>query len=485
MGDWFFGFESTTTVKEVKEVLIQKFKDESDKVLNYRKNLMTTHKGPFDCLITLILGGYSNCKGYGYEALIGGNSILIQSTSGALGFGSKNRVTSQVESRIQKIGIKETDTLADVLNKVNGLAELSSGKKKLLQKVLQENGSYVQIGMYGSNQKMKNVDDIVSKEIESNKQVIFTGAPGTGKTYSVREYVKKQCTATDGSGVVDEKQYKFVQFHPSYDYSDFVEGLRPVVIQGQTESTFVRLDGVFKAFCRYIVGENAQVKNATGKESHKKFYFVVDEINRADLAKVFGELMFGLEESYRGEKNSFDTQYKNLVTYKIIDEGSDKGKAIPMEEDVFKDGFYIPENLYFIGTMNDIDRSVDSMDFALRRRFMWVDIKANEIMNSSLHSILDRKNKNLAGDKIVDIDELANRIIEMNNEISKSKFGLTEAYHIGPAYFKNLDITNHEESLELIFKHNITSILKEYTRGRKQDEVDKLIDSCEVILLGE
>lgn len=315
----------------------------------------------------------------------------------------------------------------------------------------------------------------VSVAIENNKQVIFTGAPGTGKTFSVREYVKGHCD--------DNKQYKFVQFHPSYDYSDFVEGLRPVVIKNQTEATFVRMDGVFKAFCR----------NAVNDPTHT-YYFIVDEINRADLAKVFGELMFGLEESYRGADNRFDTQYKNLVTYRIYEESDCKsekdkdeiGKAVPIEKDVFKEGFYIPDNLYFIGTMNDIDRSVDSMDFALRRRFHWIDIKANDIMENSLHEMLDDENKDSNGEEYIDIDRFAQNIIDMNKIISgESKFGLSEAYHIGPAYFKKINLENYKEDLKNIFENNIKSILREYTRGRDPKKVNDWVEECRKKLLGD
>lgn len=357
-----------------------------------------------------------------------------------------------------------------------------------------------------NDMNVKDVNGIISEAISKNKQVIFTGAPGTGKTWSVREYVKHQCAILDSDGneqydikeetivekngneqkirkqelKVHKGQYKFVQFHPSYDYSDFVEGLRPVVLKENknTEPTFVRMDGVFKEFCRHIVEQN---------EKDKKYYFIVDEINRADLAKVFGELMFGLEESYRGKDNPIQTQYKNLVTYRIITEedDADKGKAIAIENDVFKDGFYIPENLYFIGTMNDIDRSVDSMDFALRRRFQWIDVKANEIMKSSLHSIIDKENKDANSENYKKIDNLAAQIINMNNIISNNnKFGLSEAYHIGPAYFKKLNI-NDDGSLKDIFETNVVSILKEYTRGRKNEEVINWINQCGKALLGD
>ena len=318
-----------------------------------------------------------------------------------------------------------------------------------------------------------------------NKQIIFTGAPGTGKTYSVREVVEEE---TGG----DKTAYKFVQFHPSYDYSDFVEGLRPVVLLGQTEPTFVRMDGTFKAFCRHVVEEN----KANDSED-EKYYFIVDEINRGDLSKIFGELMFGLEESYRGEENAFDTQYKNLKTYRVLetaDLGSttcgkkilpeDIGHAVPVENDVFEKGFYIPKNLYFVGTMNDIDRSVDSMDFALRRRFMWMEIKANEVMKPSMLDMYSDQCEEIKKK----IEGISERIVKMNEVMTSSDFrnlGLTEAYHIGPAYFKKLDPQNLEESLREVFDNNVVSILREYLRGRRKDEVDKLINTCKKNLFPE
>ena len=323
------------------------------------------------------------------------------------------------------------------------------------------------------------------KKAMKNKQIIFTGAPGTGKTYSVRKVVEEE---TDG----DKTAYKFVQFHPSYDYSDFVEGLRPVVLLGQTEPTFVRMDGTFKAFCRHVVEEN----RANDGED-EKYYFIVDEINRGDLSKIFGELMFGLEESYRGEENAFDTQYKNLKTYRVLetaDLGSnicgkeilpeDIGHAVPVENDVFEKGFYIPKNLYFVGTMNDIDRSVDSMDFALRRRFMWMEIKANEVMKPSMLDMYSDQCEEIKKK----IEEISERIVKMNEAMTSSDFrnlGLTEAYHIGPAYFKKLDPQNLEESLREVFDNNVVSILREYLRGRRKDEVDKLINTCKKNLFPE
>ena len=331
-----------------------------------------------------------------------------------------------------------------------------------------------------------NLNDIVEEAIDKNKQVIFTGAPGTGKTYTVREVVKKLTQ--------DESQYKFVQFHPSYDYSDFVEGLRAVVTKDSPDPTFVRLDGTFKQFCRSIVEKELEtfcsdfrdlsapekreklkdyynaVKEGTFQGEETAYYFLIDEINRADLSKVFGELMFGLEESYRGIENRFDTQYKNLKTYQV---DPDTGIASPMAFDCFADGFFIPQNLHLIGTMNDIDRSVESFDFALRRRFRWIDVKANEIMESSLKAM-----------GVPNPEDIARKAIKMNNCLSGFSFGLGEAYHIGPAYFKSMSAGEKlKEDLNEVFSHRIEPLLREYTRGQNAGKVEELIQKCEEKLL--
>ncbi len=322
---------------------------------------------------------------------------------------------------------------------------------------------------------------ILDKAIKNRKQIILTGAPGTGKTYNVRSYVNDQIKA-------NEERNEFVQFHPSYDYTDFMEGLRPVILDEATieEPTFVKMDGIFKAFCRKVImnnfkelGEDFPVSFKDFKEKYSqaesmnkfetKYFFIIDEINRADLSKVFGELMFGLEESYRGIKNSFKTQYKNLRTYEIKADG----KAHLLSFDCFEDGFFIPKNLYIIGTMNDIDKSVESFDFALRRRFGWIEIKANEVVHTSLTEILN----NNYPEKI---NALIDKIKKMNNVISGEegrKLGLSEAYHIGHAYFKKIDLDN-PLSLKDIFNKSIVPILKEYTRGRLQSNINDFITKC-------
>ena len=200
-----------------------------------------------------------------------------------------------------------------------------------------------------------------------------------------------------------------VQFHPSFDYSDFVEGIRPAKVQGDDKMSFVRMDGVFKKFCRNVIEKG---------DKNKNYYFIIDEINRADLSKVFGELMYCLEENYRGEENKIQTQYSNLDTYEMED-----GVAIPLKKrkdkdkdkakDVFEDGFYIPDNVIIIGTMNDIDRSVDTFDFALRRRFRWVNVDVDTtLLTSTFRSMNSKANTKKSDDEIT---EFVQKIMNMND----------------------------------------------------------------------
>lgn len=337
------------------------------------------------------------------------------------------------------------------------------------------------VHIVSSPKKETSLEGIIDKALEKNKQVVLTGAPGTGKTFGARKYVEKH--------ISKDIQCKFIQFHPSYDYSDFVEGLRPIILEGSSsdDPTFVRLDGTFKSFCRLIVENNfkeqtrKKVSDVTFDEFKEryaedekkgkfktKYYLVIDEINRADLSKVFGELMFGLEESYRGILNPIKTQYKNLFTYSI----NSNGKGVLLDFDVFKEGFFVPTNLYIVGTMNDIDKSVEAFDFALRRRFEWIDIKASDVLKSSLQEMFPSTSA-------ATIDELVRRINAMNEVISSDewKFGLSDAYHIGHAYFKTID-TGDLSSLNKVFAMNIVPLLKEYTRGRDPSSVAEFIKKC-------
>ena len=336
----------------------------------------------------------------------------------------------------------------------------------------------------------KNEDVFEEIKDDKCKQIIYTGAPGTGKTYGIRSYVEYLCkldpienkTSITGDEI---EQYKFVQFHSTYDYSDFVEGLRPARLNADAnDTTFVRMDGVFKNFCRDVVAYNEQSKN-----TDKKFYFIIDEINRADLGKVFGELMYALEESYRGQEHRVDTQYRNLPTY-YYDKTEKEFKEIT--NDCFKDGFYIPENVYIIGSMNDIDRSVETFDFALRRRFKWININANAVMKQTLKEMFrncdwyynDISNGDTQIDKLTEKIQALNRVIsgeDTGGEYNGSRFRLNDAYQIGPAYFRYYDGT--EESLEKIWAEKVEPILREYVRGYDKTEIEEFVNLCKSKLI--
>ena len=413
------------------------------------------------------------------------------------------------------------------------------------------------------------------------KNLILTGAPGTGKTYLARKIAEAiGCS---------ENEIGFVQFHPSYDYTDFVEGLRPVSCTGGNVG-FERRDGIFKEFCRKALlsetlkttavfegvndnptiwkislegtGDNQTrtdclengwirigwnrygdvenfdefedfngnpagksilrafqnsikvgdivlscysakeidavgivtgdyeyresggeysryrtvkwiVKNIredivalnAGKqmtlstvyrlsmsiqdvqkivEKHTKAYipanvakpfvFIIDEINRGEIAKIFGELFFSIDPGYRGEKGKVYTQYHNLVP----------------DGDVFSKGFFVPENVYIIGTMNDIDRSVESMDFAMRRRFAWAEISPEDGIGMFEKRIPEWQ------------EEATKRMHALNSAIA-AESALGSAYQIGPAYFLNVETCNG--NFDNLWKLYIAGTLKEYLRG--------------------
>lgn len=396
----------------------------------------------------------------------------------------------------------------------------------------------------------KMIDDIKNLLLK-NHNIILHGAPGTGKTFLAKKIAKAM-----------EAECEMIQFHQSYDYTDFVEGLRPAKGENGKVDGFELKDGEFKSFCKKAIDatrtgaidnyeesfqkivskletenvieiplisgkgnfyialnsdgdgfvtmlkdeesgkftrdstrffnyeqcynvyrglpgtpkkgfdnyrkaivkymkdtlglkEYQEGKNTETSQSNK-FVFIIDEINRGEMSKIFGELFFSIESGYRGEKGRISTQYQNLVP----------------EGDAFKKGFYVPENVYIIGTMNDIDRSVESMDFAMRRRFAFKEITADDRIE-----MLDSLK---CGKKF----EAVKCMQALNKEI-ESISGLSSAYHIGPAYFLKLD--NYQGNFGELWKYHIEGVLREYLRGmpKAADHLKKLKECYDTSIASE
>lgn len=386
-----------------------------------------------------------------------------------------------------------------------------------------------------------------------SKNIIFRGAPGTGKTYLAKEIATDIISNgyfDDYTMLTDEQkqQVEFVQFHPSYDYSDFVEGLRPKTNEDGSMG-FELQDGVFKKFVdkarrnyenskkstevianelsvqeamkeffddvdtgnntfktktgteftitdvddehiylsipqnasinsirlniseirqmlesgrefnklkditeffninftqqRYsynlVIFNEIQKKKKAAKiirqEELKKYVFIIDEINRGEISKIFGELFFAVDPGYRGVAGEVSTQYANLHA-----DSNEK--------------FYIPDNVYIIGTMNDIDRSVDSFDFAMRRRFRFVELRADE----RLEMLANLNNEEKEAKAIAKMSAL-------NVEIAATE-GLNENYQIGASYFlklKNIDF-------DQLWSDYLHPLLQEYINGMYDEE---------------
>ena len=361
----------------------------------------------------------------------------------------------------------------------------------------------------------------------SSKNIVFRGAPGTGKTYlskQIASYIVSNGRTSDINSLSQNEinQIDFVQFHPSYDYTDFVEGFRPseaennqigfslkpgkfkeFIGKAQKFETADRQDNFAQAWGKFFEAvteamETSQgyneLKTLTGKpmgnivsydkngiqgvfkkgttqylnynqiynvyrglpgvpeggldnyrkavvkhlrekfgledyivgkvkNDQDKFVFIIDEINRGEISKIFGELFFSIDPDYRGIKGAVSTPYNS------------------------EEKLYIPENVYIIGTMNDIDRSVETFDFAMRRRFTFVEITADQ---SAQNMQLNEETKEI-------MYRLNNAIVEEGH--------LTQDYQIGASYFKNLD--EGTLSIKNLWDYKLKPLLNDYFRGER------------------
>jgi hypothetical protein len=293
----------------------------------------------------------------------------------------------------------------------------------------------------------------------ANKNVILYGAPGTGKTFTVLEAIE---LLTKG----DSNFYKVIQFHPSYSYEDFIEGIRPTGIVGSSLNLQV-VNGTFKEFC-------IKAKNDLSND----YYFVIDEINRGNLSSIFGELLFCLEYRYNPyddrRLNLVQTQYSNLI--KNLKDEKERLSFLIQNDEVY---FGIPDNVYVIGMMNDVDNSIDSFDLALRRRFKWIRKECDyEVISDVLSDYTEIE-------QYIDACKKLNQKISASNELNLGK-----SYEFGHAFFLKIkDISRGNKikqgDMTILFDNYLEPTLKEYMRSvYAESEIDDKLKKIKELFIG-
>jgi 5-methylcytosine-specific restriction protein B len=226
-----------------------------------------------------------------------------------------------------------------------------------------------------------------------------------------------------------------IQFHQSYSYEDFIQGFRP-----KEDGGFKLENGVFYRFCK-----RAQ------SDPENKYFFIIDEINRGNLSKIFGELMLLIEADKRGQENAV------ALTYSSSNENK----------------FYIPSNVYLIGTMNTADRSLAVVDYALRRRFAFINIIP------TFNDKFKKELLNLGVDEGI-IDQIIVKVNSLNEEISKDA-NLGKGFRVGHSYFCNVPKgTGDIDWYNGIVKHELAPLIEEYwfdSDDKSKSEINRLFIS--------
>ena len=313
-------------------------------------------------------------------------------------------------------------------------------------------------------------------DFDKNKNIILYGPPGTGKSYTVQQQVREYIQNNDGIGA-EKEQMKTVQFHPSYSYEDFIDGLRPKPINNGIE--LVLHDGHLKKLCRDAATE-LRAARMKGEEP-KKYYFIADEINRAELSRVFGEALVCIEESKRLDFDESGILKSDAILIET-QYGQMPGNGI-FSNDPSDRRFGIPANLIFIGTMNDTDRSIDSFDLALRRRFVWQRMGFDtEALRSELGKNPEFKQDD---NKITAFIDCCKKLNNLVTGSGSNDWGLGESYEIGHAYFMAIPGSKTADR-ELLFDQRISPLLFEYLRSiySNTEEIKKKIKVAKDIFIG-
>ncbi len=323
--------------------------------------------------------------------------------------------------------IKRLEQASFITNNMGTLKNITEEETKILLELIQSKNE-LRDDTYSFEKLDKEV--FLKKEecekiysiLKEKKNIILEGAPGVGKTY----IAKKLCYAIMEKK--EEERLLCIQFHQSYSYEDFVLGYRPTKKGG-----FKLKSGPFLEFC-----EKAR------NDKQKDYFLIIDEINRGNISKIFGELLVLIENDKR-DTHSVDLAYQG-------------------KDNQYKN-FTIPRNLYIIGLMNTADRSLALMDFALRRRFAFYRI----------NPLFDEEKFKTYAQNIPYLNEVISSIKNLNNKI-KDDESLGEGFMIGHSYFSNFKENESKEEiknkLELILEYEIQPMLKEYW----YDEKDKLKD---------